>query len=29
LNIKSDIAIKRLAIGYTSEGVSTISKNNI
>lgn len=29
LNIKSDIAIKRIAIGYTSEGVSTISKNNI
>ena len=29
LNIKSDIAIKRLAIGYTSEGISTISKNNI
>lgn len=29
LNIKSDIAIKRIAVGYTSEGVSTISKNNI
>jgi hypothetical protein len=29
LNIKSDIAIKRLAVGYTTEGVSTISKNNI
>lgn len=29
LNIKSDIAIKRIAIGYTSEGISTISKNNI
>lgn len=29
LNIKSDIAIKRIAVGYTSEGISTISKNNI
>lgn len=29
LNIKSDIAIKRIAIGYTSEGIPLISKNNI
>ena len=29
LNIKSDLAIKRLAIGYTSEGIPLISKNNI
>lgn len=29
LNIKSDLAIKRLAIGYTSEGTPLISKNNI
>lgn len=29
LNIKSNIAIKRISVGYTSEGVSTISKNNI
>ena len=29
LNIKSDLAIKRLAIGYTSEGVPVIAKNNI
>lgn len=29
LNIKSDIAIKRIAVGYTSEGTPLISKNNI
>ena len=29
LNIKSDLAIKRLAVGYTSEGVPVIAKNNI
>ena len=29
LNIKSDLAIKRLAVGYTSEGTPLISKNNI
>ena len=29
LNIKSDLAIKRLAVGYSSEGVPVISKNNI
>ena len=29
LNIKSDLAIKRLAIGYSSEGVPVIAKNNI
>ena len=29
LNIKSDLAIKRLAIGYTPEDVPLISKNNI
>ena len=29
LNIKSDLAIKRIAIGYTSEGIPLISKNNI
>lgn len=29
LNIKSDLAIKRLAVGYSSEGIPTISKNNI
>ena len=29
LNIKSDLAIKRIAIGYTSEGTPLISKNNI
>ena len=29
LNIKSDLAIKRIAVGYSSEGVPLISKNNI
>ena len=29
LNIKSDLAIKRIAIGYSSEGTPLISKNNI
>ena len=29
LNIKSDLAIKRIAVGYTSEGTPLISKNNI
>lgn len=29
INIKSDLAIKRLAVGYTSEGTPLISKNNI
>ena len=29
LNIKSDLAIKRLTVGYTSEGTPLISKNNI
>ena len=29
LNVKSDLAIKRIAIGYTSEGTPLISKNNI
>ena len=29
LNIKSDLAIKRMAIGYTPEDVTLISKNNI
>ena len=29
LNIKSDLAIKRLAVGYTPEDVPLISKNNI
>ena len=29
LNIKSDLAIKRLAVGYTSEGTPVIAKNNI
>ena len=29
LSIKSDIAIKRMAVGYTSEGISMVSKNNI
>ena len=29
LNIKSDLAIKRLAVGYSSEGVPVIAKNNI
>lgn len=29
LNIKSDLAIKRLAVGYSSEGTPLISKNNI
>lgn len=29
LNIKSDLAIKRLAVGYSSEGIPLISKNNI
>lgn len=29
LNIKSELPIKRLAIGYTSEGTPLISKNNI
>lgn len=29
LNVKSDLAIKRLAVGYTSEGTPLISKNNI
>ena len=29
LNIKSDFAIKRIAVGYTSEGTPLISKNNI
>ena len=29
LNIKSDLAIKRLAIGYSSEGVPVLAKNNI
>ena len=29
LNIKSDLAIKRIAVGYTSEGVPVIAKNNI
>ena len=29
LNIKSDLAIKRIAVGYSSEGTPLISKNNI
>ena len=29
LNIKSDLAIKRIAVGYSSEGTTLISKNNI
>ena len=29
LNIKSDLAIKRIAVGYSSEGIPLISKNNI
>ena len=29
LNVKSDLAIKRIAVGYTSEGTPLISKNNI
>jgi hypothetical protein len=29
LNINSGLAIKRLAVGYTSEGIPLISKNNI
>ena len=29
LNIKSDLAIKRIAVGYTPEDVPLISKNNI
>lgn len=29
LNIKSDLAIKRIAVGYSTEGVPLISKNNI
>ena len=29
LNINSDLAIKRIAVGYSSEGVPVISKNNI
>ena len=29
LSIKSDLAIKRIAVGYTSEGTPLISKNNI
>ena len=29
LDIKSDLAIKRIAVGYTSEGTPLISKNNI
>ena len=29
LNIKSDLAIKRIAVGYSSEGVPVIAKNNI
>lgn len=29
LNINSDLAIKRIAVGYTSEGTPLISKNNI
>ena len=29
LNVKSDLAIKRIAIGYSSEGTPLISKNNI
>ena len=29
LNINSELPIKRLAIGYTAEGISLISKNNI
>ena len=29
LDIKSDLAIKRIAVGYSSEGIPLISKNNI
>lgn len=29
LNIKSELPIKRLAVGYTQEGIPLISKNNI
>lgn len=29
LNINSELAIKRLAVGYSSEGIPLISKNNI
>ena len=29
INIKSDLAIKRLAVGYSTEGIPLISKNNI
>ena len=29
LNVKSDLAIKRIAVGYSSEGTPLISKNNI
>lgn len=29
LNINSELPIKRIAVGYSSEGVSVISKNNI
>ena len=29
LNINSELPIKRIAVGYTSEGTSLISKNNI